>query len=115
MKNNEILEVAISALEDLKGIDITVIDTDGITDVFDAMIIVTGTSDRHIKSLADNLVKEVKSKDLGVLGVEQERSWVLIDLYDVVVHVMLEEAREFYSLEKLWQVSTDRKQASQTD
>lgn len=115
MKYNETVELAINALEDMKGNDITVIDTQGKTDVFDAMIIVTGTSDRHIKSLADNLVKDIKSKGLGVLGVEQDRSWVLVDLYDVVVHIMLEETREFYSLEKLWEISTDRKQISQTD
>jgi len=74
------------------------------------MIIVTGTSDRHVKSIADNLVTDAKSEKLDVLGVEQDRSWVLVDLYDVVVHIMLDEAREFYSLEKLWEISTDRKQ-----
>jgi len=110
MKNNKVVEVAINALEDMKGNDITVINTEGKTDVFDAMIIVTGTSDRHVKSIADNLVTEAKSNNMGVLGVEQDRSWVLVDLYDVVVHIMLEETREFYSLEKLWEISTDRKQ-----
>lgn len=112
MNKNNTVEIATSALEDMKGIDIAVIDTHGKTDVFDAMIIVTGTSDRHVKSLADNVVKEVKEKGLGILGVEQDRSWVLVDLYDVVVHIMLEETREFYSLEKLWEISSDRKQVS---
>jgi len=112
MKHNDTVEIAINALEDMKGNDITVIDTRGKTDVFDAMIIVTGTSDRHVKSLADNLVKEAKNKSLTVLGVEKDRSWVLVDLYDVIVHIMLEETREFYSLEKLWEISTDRKQVS---
>jgi len=110
MKNNKAVKVAINALEDMKGKDITVIDTQDKTDVFDAMIIVTGTSDRHVKSIADNLVTDAKSEKLDVLGVEQDRSWVLVDLYDVVVHIMLDEAREFYSLEKLWEISTDRKQ-----
>ena len=110
MKNNKAVEIAINALEDMKGKDITVIDTQDKTDVFDAMIIVTGTSDRHVKSIADNLVTDAKRENLDVLGVEQDRSWVLVDLYDVVVHIMLEEAREFYSLEKLWEISTDRKQ-----
>ena len=112
MNANETIEIAINALEDMKGNDIMVIDTQGKTDVFDAMIIVTGTSDRHVKSLADNVVKDVKNNNLGVLGIERDRSWILVDLYDVVVHIMLEEAREFYSLEKLWEISTDRKQAS---
>jgi ribosome-associated protein len=112
MKHNDTVEIAVNALEDMKGNDITVIDTQGKTDVFDAMIIVTGTSDRHVKSLADNVVKEIKGNGLKVLGVEQDRSWVLVDLYDVIVHIMLEETREFYSLEKLWEISIDRKQVS---
>ena len=112
MKKNNAIEIAVNALEDMKGIDISVIETEGKTDVFDAMIIVTGTSDRHVKSLANNLVQEAKNKQLKVLGVEQDRSWVLVDLYDVIVHVMLEETREFYSLEKLWEIGTDRKQVS---
>lgn len=72
----------------------------------------TGTSDRHVKSLASNLVQEAKSEKLNVLGIEQDRSWVLVDLYDVIVHIMLEETREFYSLEKLWEIGTDRKKVS---
>lgn len=110
MKHNDTIKIAVNALEEMKGLDIEVIDTLEKTDVFDAMIIVTGTSDRHVKSIADKLVTEIKSNDLGVLGVEQDRSWVLVDLYDVIVHVMLQETREFYSLEKLWEITTDRKQ-----
>ncbi len=110
MNNYNSIEVAVNALEEMKGKDITVIDTKGKTDVFDAMIIVTGTSDRHVKSLADRLVLDAKAKSIEVLGVEQDRSWILVDLYDVIVHVMLEDAREFYSLEKLWQIGSDQKQ-----
>lgn len=112
MNKNNSIKIAVHALEELKGQDIVVIDTKDKSDVFDAMIIVTGTSDRHVKSLADQLVQEAKAKSLSVLGVEQDRSWVLVDLYDVIVHVMLEETREFYSLEKLWQISSNQKQAS---
>lgn len=111
MDNNLAVEIAISALEDLKGKDITLIDTRGKSDVFDAMIIATGTSDRHVKSLADRLVLDAKGQNLNVLGVERDRAWILVDLYDVIVHIMLEETRNFYSLEKLWQVSNDNKQA----
>ena len=112
MNINNSIEIAVHALEELKGKNITVIDTKDKSDVFDAMIIETGTSDRHVKSLADQLVQEAKAKSLSVLGVEQDRSWVLVDLYDVIVHVMLEETREFYSLEKLWQMGSTQKQAS---
>ena len=112
MKANEMIEIVINALKDMKGNDIVVIDTQGKTDVFDAMIIVTGTSDRHIKSLADNVIKEAKNNQLEVFGIEQDRSWVLVDLYDVIVHIMLEETREFYSLEKLWEITINRKQVS---
>lgn len=112
MNKNNATEIAVNALEDMKGLDIVVIETEGKTDVFDAMIIVTGTSDRHVKSLANNLVQEAKTKKLDVLGVEHDRSWVLVDLYDVIVHIMLAETREFYSLEKLWEIGADRKQVS---
>lgn len=112
MNKKNSVEIAVHALEELKGQNIVVIDTKDKSDVFDAMIIATGTSDRHVKSLADQLVQEAKAKSLSVLGVEQDRSWVLVDLYDVIVHVMLEETREFYSLEKLWQISSNQKQAS---
>lgn len=112
MKKINAVEVAVNALDDMKGVDISVIETEGKSNVFDAMIIVTGTSDRHVKSLANSLVQEAKNKKLNVLGVEQDRSWVLVDLYDVIVHVMLAETREFYSLEKLWEIGEDRKQAS---
>ena len=110
MENNKTVKIAIHALEELKGKDIILIDTRDKSDVFDAMIIATGTSDRHVKSLADKLVVDAKQQGLDVLGVERDKAWILIDLYDVIVHVMLEEAREFYSIEKLWQVSSERKQ-----
>ncbi len=108
MNNNKILNVAIEALEDIKGQEITVIDTKSKTDVFDAMVIATGTSDRHVKALADKVVYNVKQKGLEVFGIEEDREWILIDLYDVIVHIMLQETREFYSLEKLWQIGERR-------
>ena len=105
MQSENIIKIAINALEDLKGNDITIIDTSDKTDVFDAMIIVTGTSDRHVQSLADRLLLDAKKNNIDIFGVERDRSWVLVDLYDVIVHVMLEETRKFYSLEKLWQIT----------
>ena len=110
MKNNKTAKIAVNALEDLKGDNVALIDTREKSDVFDTMIIVTGTSDRHVKSLADRLVLDIKKRGLDVLGVERDRTWILVDLYDVIVHVMLEETRNFYSLEKLWKVNSERKQ-----
>ena len=110
METNKSVQTAIHALEELKGKDIVLIDTRDKSDVFDAMVIATGTSDRHVKSLADRLVLDAKQQDLDVLGVERDKAWILVDLYDVIVHVMLEETRNFYGLEKLWQVSKERKQ-----
>ncbi len=105
MDSNKTVDVAINSLEDLKGKDITLINTCGKTDVFDAMIIVTGTSDRHVQSIADQLLLDAKKQEIEIFGVERDRAWVLVDLYDVIVHVMLEDARDFYSLEKLWQIN----------
>lgn len=94
------------ALEDLKAKDAIEIDVRGKTSVCDYMVIASGTSTRHVKSIADEAVRKVK--DLGVmpLGVEGEREaeWVLVDLGDVVVHVMLPRVREYYALERLWTV-----------
>ena len=107
MDNNKTVSTAINALEDLKGQDITLICTHGKSNVFDAMIIVTGTSDRHVKSLADRVIVDAKQQNLDILGVERDHAWVLVDLNDVIVHVMLKKTRDFYSLEKLWQVSDE--------
>lgn len=92
------------ALEDVKGKDLVSIDMRGKIDIIDMMVIASGTSDRHIQSLADNVVEKAKKAGATVVGVEKDSSWVLIDLYDIIVHVMLPEAREFYNLEKLWQL-----------
>jgi len=94
----------LAALEDLKGVDIVEMDVTAQTDVTDALIIVTGTSNRHVKSLASNVVEELKPLGLRPLGVEglESGEWVLVDYGDTVVHVMLASAREFYELEKLW-------------
>ncbi|MGV8961287.1 MAG: ribosome silencing factor [Stenotrophomonas sp.] len=95
-----------SALEELKAKDTAEIDVRGRSSVCDYMVVVSGTSSRHVKSIADEVVKF--SKNLGVMpiGVEGEREaeWVLVDLGDVVVHVMLPRVREFYALERLWTV-----------
>jgi len=93
----------IEALEDLKGNDLVTIDMRGKIDITDMMVIASGTSDRHVQALADSVVEKAKKAGAKVAGVEKDNRWVLIDLYEIVVHVMLPEAREFYNLEKLWQ------------
>lgn len=108
-----LLQVVIAALQDIKGVDIRVIDVRGLTSITDRMVIASGTSTRHIKALAENVVLEAKRHGFAALGVEGEEitGWILVDLSDVVVHVMMPETREFYALEKLWSVG-DRDNAS---
>lgn len=96
--------LAVDALEELKARDITHLDVAKLTDVTDLMIIASGTSTRHVSALAQNLVEKAKEKGLQPRGVEggANADWVLVDLGDVVVHVMLPEARALYDLERLW-------------
>lgn len=103
--------LVIEALEDLKGNDLVSLDMRGKLDITDMMVIASGTSDRHVQALADSVVEKVKKAGVTVAGIEKDRAWVLIDLYEIVVHVMLPEAREFYNLEKLWQLEIPAEQA----
>jgi len=100
-----LLTVVQAALVDMKALNISVIDVRGYSDVADAMVIASGTSDRHVKSIAERVVAESKSAGVRPFGVEgaREGEWVLVDLPDVMVHVMLPRVREFYALEQLWE------------
>ncbi len=104
MKAEQLQKIVVEALEDLKAVDITVLDVRNMTTVTDYMVIASGTSDRHVRALLNNVVDEVKKQGVRPLGVEGERDaqWGLVDLGDVVVHVLLPQVREFYQLEKLW-------------
>ena len=115
MQTDELKHIALQALEDRKGLDIAEYDVRGMTTVTDIMIIASGTSDRHVKSLADAVVIACKKAGMPPLGVEGEREgeWVLVDLGDVVVHVMQPRIREFYALEKLWTVTEEKREKSE--
>ncbi|UNK43512.1 ribosome silencing factor [Luteimonas sp. S4-F44] len=101
-----LLRTALDAVDHLKAVDVVDIDVRGRSSVCDFMVVASGTSSRHVKSIADEVVKRAKQLDCQPLGVEGEREaeWVLVDLGDVVVHVMLPRVREFYALERLWTV-----------
>ena len=101
-----LLETVHAAIAELKARDVVEIDVRGKSSVTDYMVIASGTSSRHVKSIADEVVRFAKKLGVMPLGVEGEREaeWVLVDLGDVVVHVMLPRVREFYALERLWTV-----------
>ncbi|UXZ55913.1 ribosome silencing factor [Halomonas sp. 7T] len=96
--------LAIDALEELKARDITQLDVSKLTEVTDLMVIASGTSTRHVSALAQNVVEKAKASGLKPRGVEggDNSDWVLVDLGDIVVHIMLPEARALYDLERLW-------------
>jgi ribosome-associated protein len=100
------LESAVmAALDDMKAVDVRVLDVRGLTDFTDTLVIASGNSDRHVRSIAERVVREAKEAGFRPYGVEgtREGEWVLVDLEDVVVHVMLPRVREFYGLERLWE------------
>ena len=105
MHSKELVTLVLAALDDGKGNDIKVIDVRDKTSITDYMVIASGTSDRHVVSLADRVVERAKLNQLMPLGVEGQNTgeWVLVDLGDAIIHVMKPQTREFYQLEKLWQ------------
>jgi len=106
METEELRDLVVQVLEDMKARDITVLDVKGKTDITDYFVIASGTSDRHVKSIAEAVAFQAKLKGEPPLGTEgiDEGEWALVDLNGVVVHVMQPRVRDFYQLEKLWSV-----------
>jgi ribosome-associated protein len=105
--------VVLDALADMKALDVKVLDVRGLTDIADCMVIASGTSDRHVRSVAQRVVEKTKQAGFRPHGVEgqQDADWVLIDLSEMIVHIMLPRVREFYGLEKLWDLSLTKRAA----
>lgn len=104
MEAETLKQVVLDALDDLKAVNPVTLDVAALTDVMDYLVIASGTSNRHVKSLANNVCMEAKKRGMRPIGVEGDDAgeWVLVDFGDVVVHVMLPATRDFYDLERLW-------------
>jgi ribosome-associated protein len=105
--------VILAALDDMKALEVKLLDVRGLTDIADFMVIASGTSDRHVRSVAQRVVEKAKEAGFRPHGVEgqQDGDWVLIDLNEMIVHVMLPRVREFYGLEKLWDMTVTKRAA----
>jgi ribosome-associated protein len=101
-----LVKTVVAALDDMKAVNVKVLDVRKVTDVADCMVLASGNSDRHVRSIADRVVERAKAEGFRPMGVEGQRDgeWVLVDLNDVIVHVMLPRVREFYGLEGLWEI-----------
>ena len=104
IKSENLRDVALAALDEIKAIDVRVLDVRPLTDITDFMIIASGRSNRQVRALADEVVAEATLRGVRPLGIEgfDQGTWVLVDLGDVVVHVMQPATRDFYQLERLW-------------
>ena len=107
MNSEALTDLVVDALDDVKAKDIVRLDVRNMTTVTDYMIVASGTSNRHVKALVENVAEKAKEAGHRAIGIEGEEGgeWVLLDLQDTLVHVMLPKVREFYNLEKLWSIS----------
>lgn len=112
MKSGELVKLVINTLDEQKGLQISDLDVTALTDLADHVIICSATSKRHANTLTDKVIRRAKENGVRPLGVEgeTEAEWILIDLHDVIVHIMLPEVRNFYSLEKLWSMAENARQ-----
>jgi len=104
MESEKFAQFVVTALEDIKAVNTVTLDVRALTDVMDYLVITSGTSNRHVKSLADHVSVEAKKQGVPPMGMEGQDAgeWVLVDFGDVVLHVMLPATRDFYDLERLW-------------
>ncbi|MDR2878254.1 MAG: ribosome silencing factor [Chromatiales bacterium] len=104
MNSEQMRDFAIAALDDIKAVNVIALDVRRASSVTDYMLIASGTSDRHVRSIVSSVVEAARERGIKPLGVEGEvhAQWALVDLGDVIVHVMKPDVREFYQLEKLW-------------
>ncbi len=104
MKKNKLLDIAVETLNDAKAVDINVFDVTRLTSIADYMIIASGRSNRQVSAIAERLIAVAKDNNFDLLGSEGQKNgeWVLVDLGDIIVHVMHPHTREYYQLEKLW-------------
>jgi ribosome-associated protein len=116
MNIEQMKKAVVDALEDVKATDISVLDVSKLTSLASYMIIASGTSNRQTRALADNVKKKLKENGAEIYGTEgeQEGEWVLVDLGDIIVHIMLPATRDYYNLEQLWGAAESRRQSSKT-
>jgi ribosome-associated protein len=109
VRSEELVVLVEEALDELKALDISVLKVGDLTSITDHMVVTSGTSNRHVRSIADKVIEKAKAAGCTPLGIEGQEygEWVLVDLGDVVVHVMQPKARDFYSLEKLWNMEAE--------
>jgi len=110
-RRNSVLEkLVLEALDEMKAVNIKLLDVRGLTDIADAMIVASGNSDRHVRAIAERVIEKARDSGRRPFGVEGQRDgeWVLVDLQDVLLHVMLPRVREFYGLEQLWEAPAPR-------
>lgn len=104
-RNSALEKLVLAALDEMKAVNIKLLDVRGLTDFADTMVVASGNSDRHVRAIAQHVIDKAKASRHRPFGVEGagEAEWVLVDLQDVVVHVMLPRVREFYAIEQLWE------------
>jgi len=104
-RNASLEKLVLAALDDMKAVNVRLLDVRGLTDIADAMIVASGNSDRHVRAIAERVIEQARASGRRPMGVEGTRDgeWVLVDLQDVLLHVMLPRVREFYAIEALWE------------